>query len=141
MEVTSFLNKPFLYLKDNHQVSWLFSALNPDLDPVKSITDLNLSSSGFRIFRILHFFPQRMRIWIQSIPWHVLTLSNLRKALFNLYIEKSQCCIKELTGNDKYEGFLVDMLDATSDILGARFNIHIVKDGKSMSAWFWTFLL
>lgn len=36
---------------------------------------------------------------------------------------------KELKGNDRYEGFVVDMMNEISKILNIRFEINLVKDG------------
>jgi len=36
----------------------------------------------------------------------------------------------ELEGLDKYEGFNVDLIKKLQDILGAKFNLNLVKDGR-----------
>ena len=36
----------------------------------------------------------------------------------------------DLEGLDKFEGFNVDLIKKLQDILGAKFNLNLVKDGK-----------
>lgn len=37
----------------------------------------------------------------------------------------------ELTGNDRYEGYAVDLMDALAPILGVDYEIIIQKDGNA----------
>jgi ionotropic kainate glutamate receptor 4 len=37
---------------------------------------------------------------------------------------------EELEGNDKFQGFCVEMLDAISKSIGFRYKIQLVEDGK-----------
>ena len=38
--------------------------------------------------------------------------------------------IQKMIGNDKYEGFVPDMLKKLTQILGVNFSINLVKDGR-----------
>ena len=50
---------------------------------------------------------------------------NFLKAIFPL-----KTLLQKESGNDKYEGFIPDMMKEMTKILGIEFSINVVKDGR-----------
>ena len=58
----------------------------------------------------------------------ILKLPSIFKILKTIFPYRT--LLQKMSGNDKFEGFIPDMMKEMTKILGVEFSINVVKDGR-----------
>ncbi|XP_036077648.1 glutamate receptor ionotropic, kainate 4 isoform X14 [Rousettus aegyptiacus] len=108
--------------------TYIFTNLEFSLQQMDSLVDDRVNILGFSIFNQSHVFFQE---FAQSLnqSWQ----ENCDHVPFPGPAENPYLMLKgnhqEMEGNDRYEGFCVDMLKELAEILRFNYKIHLVGDG------------